>query len=105
LERMPVILDGSVFVFFQAEDGIRGKLVTGVQTCALPISPPRPAPPPAAGPVPPVRVRPAGQRVRPVQRVRGGGRRVLYWAILLPPLLIVVVRPAAGAAGAIRGRR
>src|SRR5687767_5456995 len=29
----------SVFVFFfQAEDGIRDKLVTGVQTCALPIS-------------------------------------------------------------------
>src|SRR5205823_9881081 len=28
------------FLFFQAEDGIRGKLVTGVQTCALPISPP-----------------------------------------------------------------
>src|SRR5205823_10195983 len=25
------------FFFFQAEDGIRGKLVTGVQTCALPI--------------------------------------------------------------------
>src|SRR5205823_10577081 len=24
---------------FQAEDGIRDKLVTGVQTCALPISP------------------------------------------------------------------
>src|SRR5947208_13753861 len=24
--------------FFQAEDGIRGDLVTGVQTCALPIS-------------------------------------------------------------------
>ena len=23
--------------FFQAEDGIRGRLVTGVQTCALPI--------------------------------------------------------------------
>src|SRR2546425_31893 len=28
---------GIVF-FFQAEDGIRDKLVTGVQTCALPIS-------------------------------------------------------------------
>src|SRR2546425_5504131 len=28
---------GSYF-FFQAEDGIRDKLVTGVQTCALPIS-------------------------------------------------------------------
>src|SRR6266404_1372491 len=27
----------SIF-FFQAEDGIRDKLVTGVQTCALPIS-------------------------------------------------------------------
>src|SRR6266404_4977950 len=38
--------------FFQAEDGIRRKLVTGVQTCALPISgcsarpvPGRPPPP------------------------------------------------------------
>src|SRR2546423_9385875 len=28
------------FFFFQAEDGIRDKLVTGVQTCALPILPP-----------------------------------------------------------------
>src|SRR2546429_9930285 len=27
-----------VFFFFQAEDGIRGVAVTGVQTCALPIS-------------------------------------------------------------------
>ena len=26
-----------VVVFFQAEDGIRDRLVTGVQTCALPI--------------------------------------------------------------------
>src|SRR5207244_8294874 len=30
--------------FFQAEDGIRDDLVTGVQTCALPISPPPPPP-------------------------------------------------------------
>src|SRR2546429_4327150 len=29
---------GSVFFFFQAEDGIRDVAVTGVQTCALPIS-------------------------------------------------------------------
>src|SRR5687767_3013478 len=28
---------GAEFFFFQAEDGIRDKLVTGVQTCALPI--------------------------------------------------------------------
>src|SRR5687767_14811453 len=27
----------TLFFFFQAEDGIRDKLVTGVQTCALPI--------------------------------------------------------------------
>src|SRR5438034_7025158 len=29
------------FFFFQAEDGIRDHCVTGVQTCALPISVPR----------------------------------------------------------------
>src|SRR5207248_4732268 len=29
------------FFFFQAEDGIRDRTVTGVQTCALPISPRR----------------------------------------------------------------
>src|SRR5258708_33226576 len=28
-----------IFFFFQAEDGIRDDLVTGVQTCALPICP------------------------------------------------------------------
>src|SRR6266404_6995981 len=31
-------LSGAIVFFFQAEDGIRDKLVTGVQTCALPIS-------------------------------------------------------------------
>src|SRR3989475_9574523 len=30
--------DGCCFFFFQAEDGIRDLTVTGVQTCALPIS-------------------------------------------------------------------
>src|SRR3712207_7660158 len=35
-----------MFFFFQAEDGIRDIGVTGVQTCALPISPPRAHPPP-----------------------------------------------------------
>src|SRR3989441_1739733 len=33
-----IVLVVLVFFFFQAEDGIRDKLVTGVQTCALPIS-------------------------------------------------------------------
>src|SRR2546425_5022034 len=32
------VLEIYFFFFFQAEDGIRDKLVTGVQTCALPIS-------------------------------------------------------------------
>src|SRR5205823_11423434 len=35
-----MMLNTNVRIFFlQAEDGIRVKLVTGVQTCALPISP------------------------------------------------------------------
>src|SRR3989441_163657 len=38
-----LLLRGGVFFFFfQAEDGIRDKLVTGVQTCALPICPSTP---------------------------------------------------------------
>src|SRR2546422_3521491 len=32
-------LELGFFFFFQAEDGIRDVAVTGVQTCALPISP------------------------------------------------------------------
>src|SRR5947209_19649176 len=48
-----------VFFFFQAEDGIRDIGVTGVQTCALPISTPSTGPP---------RPRSAGRR-------RSGGPR------------------------------
>src|SRR5438552_14172972 len=36
--RASIILEFVFFFFFQAEDGIRDDLVTGVQTCALPIS-------------------------------------------------------------------
>src|SRR5207249_9483534 len=36
-----LLLYGVFFFFFQAEDGIRDRNVTGVQTCALPISPRR----------------------------------------------------------------
>src|SRR5256886_8216679 len=35
------VLCDVLFFFFQAEDGIRDLTVTGVQTCALPISAPR----------------------------------------------------------------
>src|SRR2546425_5074702 len=38
LFRIVVLYTSCFFFFFQAEDGIRDKLVTGVQTCALPIS-------------------------------------------------------------------
>src|SRR3989441_464677 len=37
----PAACSRGLFFFFQAEDGIRDKLVTGVQTCALPIFQPK----------------------------------------------------------------
>src|SRR5436309_11820508 len=37
LVEQPIVFAG-IFFFFQAEDGIRDFHVTGVQTCALPIS-------------------------------------------------------------------
>src|SRR2546423_13231832 len=60
-----------MFFFFQAEDGIRDKLVTGVQTCALPISVSCPRPPgPGAGRTTHHR------RVRRDRPSRSGERRV-----------------------------
>src|SRR5256885_7175495 len=39
LEKIAALLiRAAIFFFFQAEDGIRDYKVTGVQTCALPIS-------------------------------------------------------------------
>src|SRR5258708_27264628 len=38
MSRGVTLLPTMWFFFFQAEDGIRDDLVTGVQTCALPIS-------------------------------------------------------------------
>src|SRR5262249_56336544 len=75
---------GYAFFFFQAEDGIRDWSVTGVQTCALPISPPR------DGKGPPTKRRDrrsrarselSGHRQPPVQSERaaarpGAGRRL-----------------------------
>src|SRR5258708_20331842 len=40
VERVAQSAGITSFFFFQAEDGIRDDLVTGVQTCALPISQP-----------------------------------------------------------------
>src|SRR5207302_7227821 len=52
-----------VYFFFQAEDGIRDFHVTGVQTCALPISPPE-APDVPGAPEALPSARPAGGRGR-----------------------------------------
>src|SRR2546421_10282773 len=38
LHHFLLVLSTKFFFFFQAEDGIRDLIVTGVQTCALPIS-------------------------------------------------------------------
>src|SRR2546421_6168122 len=45
-----VVLAVMCVFFFQAEDGIRDLIVTGVQTCALPISPTAPGEPRKAVP-------------------------------------------------------
>src|SRR5256885_16681958 len=66
--------DGLLFFFFQAEDGIRDYKVTGVQTCALPISAaPRPRPPahalrPPWSPPRPVKTRCCSAPPRPARR-------------------------------------
>src|SRR5437879_11217050 len=54
---MCVLISFVFFFFFQAEDGIRDTSVTGVQTCALPISCPASSPstPKAASPSAPPR--------------------------------------------------
>src|SRR5699024_11743443 len=39
--------NNTIFLFFQADDGIRDRNVTGVQTCALPISASSSSVPPA----------------------------------------------------------
>src|SRR5205809_5165549 len=65
------------FFFFQAEDGIRDVAVTGVQTCALPISyrtPPPERPIPRAPP--PRRSRSAVGASQSVQMPAGVVRRV-----------------------------
>src|SRR5690606_8128099 len=63
------------FFFFQAEDGIRDFHVTGVQTCALPISPSSPPSSPPPSPSPPLSPFP----------VSGGVGSPPEWLLLSPP--------------------
>src|SRR5256886_5718376 len=70
---VPVLV---LFFFFQAEDGIRDLTVTGVQTCALPISPRRARWAQARAPPHLVRHARAGARARaPLQEERHSRRR------------------------------
>src|SRR5215467_8482831 len=67
-----------LFFFFQAEDGIRDYKVTGVQTCALPISGSRTRMSPSLGRStrgPRGTIRKAGRRQRPTcaRALRAGG--------------------------------
>src|SRR2546426_10120493 len=101
------------FFFFQAEDGIRDYKVTGVQTCALPISRRDPSDRrharAAARPyVPPPAVAPRVERARGA-RLRGGGRGLLD-VLSLPGGGGVPLGGGRGAAGpplaaALRPRR
>src|SRR5947208_6404473 len=71
--------------FFQAEDGIRDDLVTGVQTCALPISPTR-----AKRPGPACRTADGAARAERGRALSDPGRRSAHAA----------VRPASAQHGA-----
>src|SRR3989449_6875681 len=89
--------------FFQAEDGIRDVAVTGVQTCALPISPVGEAAPP------PVTPGAAGRLVQVTLRSEAplkGGRAllVLKKAQALGPVHSVTPAPAAFEAEDFDGR-
>src|SRR5437764_7082999 len=64
------------FFFFQAEDGIRDTSVTGVQTCALPISPQH-LPGPPGGPD----LRRPAASVQPPGVVCSWGNSFLYEAV------------------------
>src|SRR5699024_12816031 len=72
--------------FFQAEDGIRDRNVTGVQTCALPIYP-RPAP------------RFDGKVLHRPER--SGGRSLLWvvWALIAVALIVLIVLMVTGVLG------
>src|SRR2546426_8449194 len=64
------------FFFFQAEDGIRDYKVTGVQTCALPIS----------------RLEPLGVRWLPVERLPPRPEPVEVTGALFPEPHVVLLR-------------
>src|SRR5205807_459266 len=87
--------------FFQAEDGIRDYKVTGVQTCALPISDPGCQPGPSTR-------RRRGARL-PVRRLRPASARAAaiprYWRVLAPAATPRTASALAPQRRKARGRR
>src|SRR5262249_60132165 len=82
---------GLAFVYFQAEDGIRDWSVTGVQTCALPISPRR-------GDAPP------GRAQRPRPRADRRQRRLPHRRPRAARPLLPGRAPVPGGSGPLRAR-
>src|SRR5438552_1752633 len=80
---MFVVLLVCVFFFFQAEDGIRDDLVTGVQTCALPIC--GRSPPMASSPMTRATIR--GVRSYRLRSARPSGARCATLAYVSAPLV------------------
>src|SRR2546426_6919022 len=81
LNGVPTVLrfiNPSLFFFFQAEDGIRDYKVTGVQTCALPISPSNGAEPGTLQPEKPARCRPGGATDRKSTRLNSSHLVISY---------------------------
>src|SRR6266404_8832990 len=76
IRRLGVVF--TFFFFFQAEDGIRDKLVTGVQTCALPIW---------------------SERQR-IDVIRNGRARDARWYVL--ERIAYLIRPSASRAWGVR---
>src|SRR5207249_6741664 len=76
-----------VVFFFQAEDGIRDRNVTGVQTCALPISPTKAAEWPTRSALQPSFVTRAFTGSSSSAEAAG-------WLARSPPLALFATRPA-----------
>src|SRR5258708_5726617 len=86
-----------MFFFFQAEDGIRDDLVTGVQTCALPISGREICKAAAAA----VTERPAGSMIS--VRMKSPGCGGFFMAMGIAPSMLMVVFQIQVANFEIRG--
>src|SRR5256885_16838621 len=84
--------------FFQAEDGIRDYKVTGVQTCALPISPASPSNPPSASvALSAEQAQALGVRFEPIQAAQRIEVSAHARVVLRPDAQAVVAAPYAGA--------